>query len=344
MQISQTIQVSVTGTITNVNHLKDVSILVTCFNKAPFIESFREQLESIKTYAPEIIIVDDSSKDGSREKLTALTKDISHITLILNEENYGSARSRNKAMHYATRNWIFFWDIDDRVNFEVLNDMVEQAQLQGVDLCKGNYSISPSEGPTPETILKDTLSAFPISDFATSIVEEMGYWRFLYSRRFLEENKIIFAPPSMHSNSRSFILDDVFFLIFVAAANGHISFSHEQQPVYIYSPTFHSDTTWENFQRQAAIFSKASLNCIQYAKHVGSLNNDLVYELILRKAITHMQYLNFFHWANSIVDFIRLIFITENSMRLTSKLALVERTLMRSIKNSIASKLHKTSS
>lgn len=326
------------------NKLHQVSILVTCFNKLPFIASFREQLQKLGGCLPEIIVVDDFSNDGSREELISLTKDFPCVSLILNDENRGSASARNFAMQNATRNWLFFWDIDDCINFAVLNDMVEQAILEDVDLCMGRYSKLPTGVGIPEELPRENFALLEISDVAEYIVNKMGYWRFLYSRKFLEKNNIIFSPTFADLESQFFILDDVFFLILVASAEGTIAFNYNQYPVYLYTQPSHDTSSWKRFQEQAAIFSKASLWCVRYAEKIGTLNNDLVYDLILQKAMTHMQYLNFTHWKTSIVDFGKLLFMRNNSMTFLKKLILLVETLQRSIKNSVASRIYRDAS
>lgn len=327
----------------NLNHLNEVSILVTCFNKASSIETFAKQLESIRSYSPEIIIVDDFSHDGSREKLILLAETFSNTFLILNESNLGSAGSRNIAMKHATRDWLFFWDIDDQVNFSVMSDMVKQSITEDVQICKGRFSIAPSKTATREFLPEGISSVFNINDIAENVVDEMGYWRFIYSRKFLENNSIEFMPTFEDLKSRYFILDDVFFLILVVSSSARIAFSANQEPVYFYTPPIHDASSWRRFQIQSALFSKASLHLIEYVESKVICDPELIYELILRKAISHMRYLSLTLWFVSIKDFAELLFIKDNSYKFSFKINVISETLYSAVKNSIASVLHITS-
>ena len=326
------------------NHLGEVSILVTCFNKSEFLDSFRTQLESIKGHLPEIIIVDDLSQDGSRGILESIAHEFSSITLVLNERNLGSAASRNIALEHASKDWIFFWDIDDCINFSILNNMINQAIHENSDLCRGQYAVSPSNEVIIEELVDKGERISEISNSAKEIVKGMGYWRFLYSRRFLSINKVIFLPTFADLKSKYFILDDVFFLILVASTKGELSFSKTREPVYFYNPTSHDASSWRRFQKQAAIFPKASLFCFRYIQSKENFNSDLAYELILAKTITHMRYLNISDWMISVPSFTRLIFLKVNSVSTSSKFHLMLSVLLRSVKNTLAAKFYKTSS
>lgn len=326
------------------NHLSEVSILVTCFNKSEFLNSFRTQLESIKGNLPEIIIVDDLSQDGSREILESIAHEFSNITLLLNEGNLGSAASRNIAMEHASKDWIFFWDIDDCINFSILNDMIFQAIQEDSDLCRGQYAVSPSNEVIIEELPNESEPFSEISNSAKEIVRGMGYWRFLYSRKYLSTNKVIFIPAFADLKSKFFILDDVFFLILVASTKGKLSFSKTREPVYFYNPTSHDASSWRRFQKQASVFPQASLLCLSYIQSKENFDSDLAYQLILDKTISHMRYLNFSHWIISAPCFIRLIFLKVNLVTALSNFRLIVSVLVQSVKNSLMAQFHRTSS
>ena len=61
----------------------------------------------------EIIVVDDVSKDSSRE-LVRIMKD-ERIRLIELEKNGGTANARNTGIRLARGQWIQFMDSDDRI-------------------------------------------------------------------------------------------------------------------------------------------------------------------------------------------------------------------------------------
>lgn len=89
-----------------------VSVIIPCFNVAPYlvdaIESIRDQTVS----NIEIVCVDDGSTDGTREILASLAEQDSRIRLML-EEHGGIAHARNRGLAYARAEIVANLDSDD---------------------------------------------------------------------------------------------------------------------------------------------------------------------------------------------------------------------------------------
>jgi len=90
-----------------------VSIITPSYNSAKYIE---ETMNSViqQTYQSwEMIIVDDGSSDDSQQIIRNYTAQDERIKLIVNEENIGASKSRNKAIDVAIGEYIAFLDSDD---------------------------------------------------------------------------------------------------------------------------------------------------------------------------------------------------------------------------------------
>lgn len=86
------------------------SVVMALYNKAPYV---KETIDSILTQTHrdfELVIVDDSSTDGSREIVELI--DDPRITLI-SQENAGAGAARNKGIELSKHDWIAFMDADD---------------------------------------------------------------------------------------------------------------------------------------------------------------------------------------------------------------------------------------
>ena len=83
-----------------------VSILITTFNSAHFIEKCLESVQC-QSYQPlETIVVDNASTDGTRELLSRRASGISGIKVFLNDANVGFAAGQNQAARSAQGNWL----------------------------------------------------------------------------------------------------------------------------------------------------------------------------------------------------------------------------------------------
>ena len=91
-----------------------VSIIMPLYNCGQYIEaSIRSVLA--QTYREwELLVVDDSSTDGSLQTALALQQDDPRIRVLRQERRSGAATARNWALREARGRWIAFLDSDDQ--------------------------------------------------------------------------------------------------------------------------------------------------------------------------------------------------------------------------------------
>lgn len=89
-----------------------VSVVMPAYNCEKFIE---EAIRSVlmQTVPLELIIVEDQSKDGTKEKIMPFLQD-ERVHYIVNDTNLGVAKSRNRAIELAKGTYIAFLDADDK--------------------------------------------------------------------------------------------------------------------------------------------------------------------------------------------------------------------------------------
>lgn len=87
-----------------------VSVIVPVYNE---VAHLRELLQAIhdSPVKKEIIIVDDGSTDGTREKLQAMPS-ASDVTVIFHERNCGKGAAIRSALHYARGEYVLIQDSD----------------------------------------------------------------------------------------------------------------------------------------------------------------------------------------------------------------------------------------
>ena len=100
------------------------SVIITVYNKAPFIQRTLMSVLSQTKPAGEIIIVDDNSNDGSTEIITALIQNEARhhstaIKLIKRDQNGGPGAARNTALKLVTGDYVFLLDGDDEYKPEL---------------------------------------------------------------------------------------------------------------------------------------------------------------------------------------------------------------------------------
>ncbi len=104
-----------------------LSFMVPCYNDA---DSVTETLDSIYTVCgstADVVVIDDGSTDGSRQKLTALAKQYG-FRLILNPTNLGKAETLNTHFARTQHRIVVFVDADVIVNRRALDDALARLQ------------------------------------------------------------------------------------------------------------------------------------------------------------------------------------------------------------------------
>ena len=87
----------------------------------------------------EILVINDGSKDDTKEVVTKLVKIDSRIKLINHEMNRGYGAAFKSGLYNAKYNWISFTDIDGQFDFSEINKFIEKQQETNADLIIGYY-------------------------------------------------------------------------------------------------------------------------------------------------------------------------------------------------------------
>ena len=88
-----------------------VSIIIPCYNEIKTIEIIIKKILQEANIEKEIIVVDDFSNDGSREKIDEM-KDIYKLKIIKNDKNYGKGFSLRQGIKKASGDIVLTQDAD----------------------------------------------------------------------------------------------------------------------------------------------------------------------------------------------------------------------------------------
>src|SRR5580692_5973774 len=89
-----------------------VSVIVPVYNEAAHVDEILQAIHA-SPVKKEIIIVDDGSTDGTREKLQAMPLANNHdVTVVFHERNCGKGAAIRTALHYARGEYILIQDSD----------------------------------------------------------------------------------------------------------------------------------------------------------------------------------------------------------------------------------------
>lgn len=116
----------------------DVSVVIPAYNVAPYIDELLNSIRSAVGVRLEIIVVDDSSTDGTWERLLA-HQDADSRVRALRSEGRGGGQARNLGVEVARGDYIAFADGDDLVPPHAYSHMLEVARRTDADVVSGTY-------------------------------------------------------------------------------------------------------------------------------------------------------------------------------------------------------------
>ena len=166
------------------------SIVIPCFNLAPWIEACLDSVLAQSCKDWECIVVDDESTDGSAAILDGYSARDSRIRVI-HQKNRGEGGARNTGLAVARGEWIFFLDGDDVM---APNALTRLAALVGKypkeSLFRFGFKDFEDGEEQPKVVHSGT------DDGPVDISQEIAYrdffvyvWQFLFRRSLIRDMK-----------------------------------------------------------------------------------------------------------------------------------------------------------
>jgi len=114
-----------------------ISVIIPIYNVEQYIAKCLDSVLSQPFADIEIICVNDSSPDNSREIVIDYQKKHRNIILI-DRENGGLSAARNTGIKNAKGKYLIFLDSDDYLSENILTEMYQQMEAENLDILLGN--------------------------------------------------------------------------------------------------------------------------------------------------------------------------------------------------------------
>lgn len=172
-----------------------VSIIIGCYNVSRWLKDKKLSCILNQTYSNiEVILVNDGSTDDTLALCNSL-KEVDDRIIIITKENGGLGSARNIGLDNASGEYVWFYDVDDEVELNLVEKNIDWMSLYQTDLnVFGYWCIIPSQNLTQEVSFKkrliennDQLKAIFVDELFL-VPNGNGFaWNKFYRRSFIEK-------------------------------------------------------------------------------------------------------------------------------------------------------------
>lgn len=177
-----------------------ISILVPCFNVAPYLDQCLASIlgQSFTDY--ELVCVDDCSTDSTLEILHSFLDAFDgRMKILAHTTNRGLGSARNTAIAAARCEWIASVDSDDWIDSDMMASLYHHAVNTGADIVNTGYKEVTSSG----TVLAEYGYAARIDTISPEVnlfnLCWPAFWNKLWRRRLFDDHNILF-PDTLHDD------------------------------------------------------------------------------------------------------------------------------------------------
>lgn len=260
--------------------MPSVSIVVPIYNVEKYLKQCLDSIISQTLKDIEIILVNDGSKDGSLKIIKDYAARDNRIKVV-DKANTGYGNSMNIGLSKATGKFIGIVESDDYIEPDMFETLYNLAVRDKLDVARSEffYYTSKEEKNTPsktDFVVHDRV--YPPRDNVSVFYQQPSIWANLYSRSFLEKNRIEFLEtPGASYQDTSFS-----FKVYASAKR----FEMISKPLYHYR----IDGGSSSFQKTTKVFCI----CDEYEEiWRWTIENKLYKEYC--RLIPHLQ-LNGYKW------------------------------------------------
>lgn len=166
-----------------------VTLIIPVYNSEKYISKCLDSIlnQTYKDY--EILIVNDGSKDNSKQIIDKYKDEYPEKIISIEQENKGVSVTRNESIKKANGKYIMFIDNDDYLDKDYIETFVNEIEKEDYDIVLGGYRRITEEGKI--------LRQLKLKDTEWSRLMIVAPWAKIYKKQFLIDNDITFLKNNL---------------------------------------------------------------------------------------------------------------------------------------------------
>lgn len=182
------------------NNSFPITFCIPFFNAQNFIKDF---LCGADHCPAKFIFVDDGSTDGGAEQLKHHIQQLSlEAEIISTDSRLGAGHARNKALDRTTTDYVSFFDIDDKPQWDALSSELPALLSKSKDLIYFGYQKFSDDGlAPPDGYDAEILSNHHQNSIKPNLLRTSAYpWNKIYKRSFIQKHELRFSSSATHND------------------------------------------------------------------------------------------------------------------------------------------------
>lgn len=169
-----------------------ISIIIPIYNAENYIDLCLRSILNQVNDSIEVILVNDGSKDSSKDKCEYYCRNNKN-TILINQENFGVSAARNTGLKVAKGKYIGFVDIDDTIKPNTIEVLLNEIKSIEADLIIWGIECTQyfKGGNIKKEIITYETKEFTINEFEEDLYKYFNNWYLNYTWNKLYKKSII---------------------------------------------------------------------------------------------------------------------------------------------------------
>ncbi len=188
--------------------IPEVSIIIPVYNTRKFIIECLDSIKAQSVTDYEVILVNDGSTDDSEQIIADYISEnnLSEFHLI-NKENGGISSARNVGLSKAKGKWILFFDSDDWLEPDCLEELLSVANKSCADLIIGGYQACDQQNGQKEVWSSYPCDSGRIPEDISNLRCFSFIWARLYKKEIIDQYGLTFDERIIYAEDTAWQFD-----------------------------------------------------------------------------------------------------------------------------------------